>query len=478
MTNVIGRKYEVSILNGALQSNKSELIAIFGRRRIGKTFLVRETYKNNICFEITGIYNVSLKDQLTNFNITLSKYQLTLKKVKNSVNWIEAFNRLGVYLDSIRKKNKKVVFIDEFPWFDTSKSNFLPAFENFWNSYASKRNDIVVVICGSAASYIVNKIIRNKGGLHNRITQKINLKAFNLSETEQMLTKQKLVFTKYDVLQLYMTIGGIPYYIEKINRGESVAQAIDRLCFTKDGFLRTEFTNIFASLFTQHEHHEKIIRILATVRKGFTRNELVAQSKLASGGTLTKVLQELEDSGFIEKYMPYNGSNDSLFRITDEYSVFYIRFIENTKPSNTGYWISMQQQQSFKIWAGYSFETICMKHIAQIKEGLKISGIQSIQGSWIEKNTDNGAQIDLLIDRKDNVINLCEMKFYNSEFAIDKNEVLTISNKINVFKNCTKTRKSIYVTYITTYGLKDNEYSKQLVQNNLNLEHLFVDISN
>jgi hypothetical protein len=190
------------------------------------------------------------------------------------------------------------------------------------------------------------------------------------------------------------------------------------------------------------------------------------------------VLQELEDSGFIEKYMPYNGSNDSLFRITDEYSVFYIRFIENTKPSNTGYWISMQQQQSFKIWAGYSFETICMKHIAQIKEGLKISGIQSIQGSWIEKNTDNGAQIDLLIDRKDNVINLCEMKFYNSEFAIDKNEVLTISNKINVFKNCTKTRKSIYVTYITTYGLKDNEYSKQLVQNNLNLEHLFVDISN
>jgi AAA+ ATPase superfamily predicted ATPase len=191
MTNVIGRKYEVSILNGALQSNKSELIAIFGRRRIGKTFLVRETYKNNICFEITGIYNVSLKDQLTNFNITLSKYQLTLKKVKNSVNWIEAFNRLGVYLDSIRKKNKKVVFIDEFPWFDTSKSNFLPAFENFWNSYASKRNDIVVVICGSAASYIVNKIIRNKGGLHNRITQKINLKAFNLSETEQMLTKQK-----------------------------------------------------------------------------------------------------------------------------------------------------------------------------------------------------------------------------------------------------------------------------------------------
>jgi len=474
MSQIVGRNNEIALFNNALQSKKPELIAVYGRRRIGKTFLIREFFKNSICFEITGIYNVTLKEQLQNFNNALSKFQTS--KIKRPASWIEAFHQLGLYLDTIQIKSKKVVFIDEFPWFDSAKSNFLPAFENFWNAYASKRKDLIVVICGSAASYIVNKIIRNKGGLHNRITQKINLKAFNLYETQQLLKKNNIVFTQYDVLQLYMIIGGIPYYIDQISRGESVAQAIDRLCFTKDGFLQSEFSNVFASLFAQHENHEKIIRILATIRKGVTRNELVQQSKLQSGGTLTKVLQELEDSGFVEKYMPYSGSKDALYRITDEYSMFYIRFIENTKPVGSGYWLTMQQQPTFRIWAGYSFETICMKHIAQIKEGLKISGIHSTQGSWIEKGSEPGAQIDLLIDRNDNVINLCEMKFYNTEFTIDKSYLLAISNKIDAFKKSTQTRKSIFVTFITTYGLKENEYSKQLVQNSLDLEQLFVDL--
>ena len=272
-----------------------------------------------------------------------------------------------------------------------------------------------------------------------------------------------------------MAMGGVPHYLEKILPGESVAQALDRLCFIKDGFLRTEFDNVFASLFDHHDNHEAVIRTLASVRKGLTRNEVLDKSKINSGGALTKTLLELEESGFIEKYLPYKGTNDSIYRLTDEYSMFYIKYIERTKPSKNNIWIKMYGQPSYKIWSGFSFETICIKHVEQIKEGLKISGINSTHGSWIEKNVQNGAQIDLLIDRDDNVINMCEMKFYNTEYAIDKKYAKEIANKVNTFTSSTKTKKSVFVTFITTYGLITNQYSNQYVQNELTIDHLFVE---
>ncbi len=399
---LIGRKFEISILTNALKSKRPELIAVYGRRRVGKTFLIRNVYKDNIRFEFSGIYKGTLKQQLNNFHLTLSTKRKGLKKPSD---WIEAFHQLGQYLDKLKVKKKKVIFIDEFPWLDPRRSNFLAAFDNFWNSYASKRDDLVVIICGSAASYMIKNIIKSKGGLHNRLTNKIQLHPFNLFETEQLLKSNKVKLSRYDILQVYMAIGGIPHYLERILPGESVAQAIDRLCFVKDGFLRTEFDNVFASLFDQHDNHEAIVKTLASVRKGLTRNEILAKSKMKSGGTISKTLFELEESGFIEKYLPYHGTKDSLYRLTDEYSMFYIKYIRNTRPSNTGIWIKVHGQQSYKTWSGFSFETVCIKHVEQIKEGLKISGINAVHGSWIQKNSQNNAQIDLLIDRDDNVIN-------------------------------------------------------------------------
>jgi hypothetical protein len=323
---------------------------------------------------------------------------------------------------------------------------------------------------------MINKIIKSKGGLHNRLTQRIQLLPFNLHESEQLLRYNKVILSKYDILQIYMAMGGIPLYLEKILPGDSVAQTLDKLCFDNNGFLKTEFRNIFVSLFSQHENHETIIRVLASVRKGLTRTQILKKSKMHSGGTLTKTLQELEVSGFIEKYIPYTGSKDSIFRLTDEYSMFYLKYIENSNVSKGGVWNKVFGQQSYKIWSGFSFETICIKHIDQIKEGLKISGINSIHDSWIEKNKQNGAQIDLIIDRDDNVINLCEMKFHNTEYAIDKKYAAEISNKINAFSLATNTRKNIFVTFITTYGLVNNKYKKQIVQNELTIEHLFAEL--
>ena len=462
------------ILSNVLKSNRPELIAIYGRRRVGKTFLIRNVYKNDICFEFSGIHSSSVKQQLNNFHLTLSAKNNSFKKPSD---WIEAFHQLSQYIDKLTSIRKKVVFIDEFPWLDTRKSNFLAAFDNFWNNYASKRDDLAVIICGSAAAYMIKKIIKSKGGLHNRITDKIRLLPFNLNETEQLLTNNQVKLTRYDILQIYMAMGGIPYYLEKILPGESVAQTIDRLCFSKDGFLKTEFNNVFASLFDHYENHEAIIRTLASVRKGLTRNEILSASKISSGGTMTKTLSELEESGFIEQYLPYRRkTKDSIYRLADEYSMFYIKFIENIGPSDNGIWVKIYGQPSYKIWSGFNFETICIKHIRQIKEGLKISGIHSSQGSWIEKNTQNASQIDLLIDRADNVINLCEMKFYNSEYTIDKSYAIEIAKKVNAFISSTKTKKNVFMTFITTYGLSPNEYSKQYVQSELTIDHLFIEI--
>ena len=470
---LIGRKAEKTILTNALESDRPELIVVYGRRRIGKTFLIREVYKKYTQFEFSGIHKAPLKDQLKNFHLTLSS------KIPNTnmpSDWIEAFHQLGQYIGKLKSKKKKVIFIDEFPWLDTRKSNFLPAFDNFWNSYASTRDDLIVVICGSAASYMIKNIIKSKGGLHNRLTQKIHLVPFNLYEAEQLLKHNKVKLSRYDILQVYMTVGGVPHYLEKILPGESVSQAIDRLCFDKDGFLRSEFNNVFASLFDQYENHEAIIRTLATVRKGLTRNEVLSKSKIGSGGTLTKTLTELEEAGFIENYSPFHGTKNSIFRITDEYSLFYIKYIEKNKFSGRAVWMKMQGQQSYKIWSGFSFETICIKHIEQIKEGLKISGINSSYGSWIEKNTPNSAQIDLLINRDDNIINLCEIKFYNTEYVIDKKYAREIVKKVNAFSYSTKTKKSIFVTFITTYGLIPNQYSKHYVQNELTMDVLFQNV--
>lgn len=473
MVELVGRIAEKTILQNALKSKQAELLVVFGRRRIGKTFLIRTIYKNYIKFELSGILNESYKKQLQNF---YQKLVVKTKTAKLPHNWIAAFFELEKYLNRLKSSKKKVVFIDEFPWLDTHKSGFLSAFDNFWNSYVSKRDDLIVVICGSAASYMVKKIINNKGGLHNRLTQIINLEPFTLYEAKQLLKKKNIKFSNYEIVQLYMVFGGVPHYLQKIEKGESITQTIDKLCFKKNGFLRQEFNNIFASLFNEHDNHYTIVRILAKVRKGLTRGEIENKSKVKTGGTLTKTLSELEESGFIEKYLPYKGNKDALFRLSDEYAMFYLKFIENTPVSKKSVWQLIQARQTFKIWCGFTFETICLKHVEQIKEALKISGTYSVNGSWIEKRKKNNAQIDLLIDRDDNVINLCEMKFYNTTYTINKKYAHNIANKVNSFVESTKTQKSIFVTFITTYGLVENQYSNQHVQNELTVNDLFIEI--
>lgn len=465
---IIGRESEKSRLKQALSSDKSELIAIYGRRRVGKTFLIREFFKKEIVFEVSGLADGSMPDQIENFHKALSKVS---KKAKgDSSQWLAIFTELENYLDTIRSKKKKVVFIDEFPWMDTPRSKFLMAFENFWNSYCTKRKDLIVVVCGSAASYMVKKIIKNKKGLHNRISQKIRLLPFNLKETHLFLKKKGIQYTQYDVLQLYMTIGGVPHYLDKLQRGYSVAQNIDYLCFEKDGVLQDEFDILYASLFNHSEKHTTIVKTLAKTNKGLNRKDLLKQSGLASGGDFSLRLSELIESGFISEQDFYQKKKkQTLYRLSDEYSKFYLKFIEPNKKGGKGTWLNLHKKQSYTSWSGFAFEVLCLKHIEQIKKGLGIEAIYSVSSCWYNEQ----AQIDLLIDRDDSVMNLCELKFYNGSYTISKKYYQELKNKIVALQREISSKKNIYLTMISTYGVKENEYSKELMQSELDMDCLF-----
>ncbi len=474
---LIGREKEQLILKELITSNESEFVALYGRRRVGKTFLVETVYQKEIVFSITGLYNQGKNLQLENFtNVLNTKLNGTAQIPTTPKSWLKAFDILKKYLEQLQVKHKKVIFIDELPWLVTKKSGFLPALENFWNSWASKRSDIILVVCGSAASWMISNVIRSKGGLHNRITKRIRLLPFNLYETECYLKSRKIQLEGYDILQLYMVMGGIPHYLKEIRRGKSATQVIDEACFSKDGLLRDEFENLYQGLFNKPERYINVIKTLAQKPKGMTRKELIKATQLSSGGTTTKIFEALEESGFIIKYLPI-GKNVklALYKLSDPYSAFYLKFIANSRANGSGTWIKKSTTASWKSWSGLAFERLCLAHISQIKSALGISGIYTEESSWRKSGTaqTQGAQIDLLIDRGDNAINICEIKFSQAPFSIQKKYADELRAKIATFRASTKTRKSIFLTMITTFGLEENQYSVSLAQQSLSMEALF-----
>lgn len=473
MAKIIGRKSEQELLKSMLQTDKAELIAVYGRRRIGKTFLIRNFLEKQIVFELSGIHGASLEQQLENFTIEISK-KLAVD-VQKPVNWLRAFEILENYLETVVKGQKKVIFFDEFPWIHTPKSGFLEAFENFWNMWASRNKNIMVVLCGSAAAWMIQKVINNKGGLHNRVTQKIRLLPFTLYETLSFFKERKVNLDRYQVLQLYMVMGGIPQYLDEVRVGESAVQAIDRSCFTKDGFLQSEFKNLFRSLFDESSGHIQVVRALSEKGKGLSRNEIIEACNLKSGAGITTILEELTESGFITDYIPFGkNKKDRVFKLTDEYSLFYLKFIEGKKISGTGSWAKFSAGITWKIWNGFSFENVCMKHTDELKKALGIQNVNTETSIWrYSKKGEQGAQIDLLIDRQDQCINVCEMKFSIAPYEITKAYKQELETKLQVFRQISKTKKTLFLTMITTYGVSNPGNYPGLVQSEIVVDSLF-----
>jgi len=458
-----------------LNSREAELLAVYGRRRVGKTFLIRNVFEQQLVFEFSGMHHTTIDQQLQNFAIQLSKSSGA--KLAKPEGWIEAFEMFTNYLTPIIKRKKKVIFIDEFPWIHTLRSGFLPAFENFWNVWASKQKNLVVVICGSAAAWMIQKVINNKGGLHNRVTKKMLLLPFTLGETELFLKERKVNLDRYQLIQLYMVMGGVPQYLKEVEVGESANQVINRIAFTKNGFLHNEFNNLFKSLFNDSINHTKIIKELGKKGAGLSRNEIIKDCSFSSGGGVTQLLEELTASGFITPFIPFGkNAKDSIYQLTDEFSYFYVKFIENQKFYGDGTWEKFSMGASWKIWSGFAFERICKKHLVQLKKEIGIENVHTEVSMWNYKGLKgaDGAQIDLIIDRSDHCINICEMKFSSAPFIINKAYSNELKNKLDLFRNKTNSRKTFFLTMISTFGVANNEYKTGLVQRDLTMDFLFV----
>ena len=438
---ILGREIEREKMDKLLASSRPEFLAIYGRRRVGKTFLIREHLKSQTVFSFTGSYEAETSNQLQNF---YSEYMYRTKGAKETTvpqNWTSAFSYLAEYLYTLQKRKKKiVVFIDELPWLDRPRSGFIQALEYFWNQHASIMNNVLLVVCGSAASWMQNKLIKAKGGLHNRITARIKLMPFNLCETELFCKKRNFKLSKYQIIQLYMVMGGIPFYLNELSQGKSAEQLIDEICFNPIGLLSNEYEQLYYSLFKNAENHHSIIEVLAEHPNGMTRPKLVKGTPLPDGGTFTRTLKDLLESGFVSSYQPFNKKKkDTIYRLTDLYSLFYLKFIKGNVDNNSHSWQKIQSQASFKAWSGYAYENICMLHTNQIINKLGLSGTHTNISSWKHIGNDEipGAQIDLLIDRKDGVINLCEAKFTQDEFIISKDYNASLRRKRSIFKNVT-----------------------------------------
>ena len=465
---IVGRSKEKEKLSLALKSSRSELIAVYGRRRIGKTHLIRNFYNDKIIFSFTGLQTGTRADQIENFMLKLNEVSYEFRKEKPK-SWLEALHLLKIFLTRQKETdNKMVIFIDEFPWVDSHKSKFLPAFENFWNDYCTTRNDLIVVVCGSAASYIIKNIIQNRGGLYNRITSKIKLEPFSLYETELFLKYKKVKMKRNEILKIYMAFGGIAEYLQHIESGDSSVTAIQRLCFEKGALLENEYSLVFKSLFAKGSYHEKIIQILVNSKKmGLTRDELIEQMDVSSGGRFSSYLEELIQTGFVQKYEAYiENYKATLFRIYDEFCLFHLQFMTQFKNNN---WQQIYTKQTYKTWCGYAFEMICLKHVNEIKNALKCDQIQSDNYAWRNAN----AQIDLVIDRDDNIVNLCEIKFFKGEFSIDDAYFDKLLKKEIEFEKTTVTKKTVHTVLLTTWGIKQNENSRAIVAQEVIMDGLF-----
>lgn len=481
MDRIIGRKQERGELLELYNSDRAEFVAVYGRRRVGKTFLVDETLGNRITFRHAGLSPIDengkqnlMKDQLKHFYHSLLSQGM--KKSHQPTSWLEAFYMLEMHLQNIDNGSRQVVFIDELPWMDTPRSKFITALEGFWNGWACHRHNLMLVVCGSANSWMLDNLVNNHGGLYGRVTYEIRLMPFTLKECEAFFQSRSIRMSRYDIVQSYMMLGGIPFYLNYFKKGLSLAQNIDRLFFAPNAKLRDEYDRLFASVFSNPDEMKRIVVCLSTRHAGYTRQEILKKAKIDDSGSATKMLKALEASNFILKYQPFGkGKREECYKLTDSFCLFFLRWVEGHNSMNSDFWMLNQASPSVSSWRGIAFEEVSLSHIQQIKAALGISGVSSEQSAWVVKGDDEkeGAQIDLLISRKDNVVNMCEMKFYGEEFTVTKAYERKLAHRQILISEMVSRRTVIHPVLITTYGLTYNEYSGAFVQT-LTIDDLFA----
>lgn len=481
---IISRYQEQQILQTVFDKRQAQFVAMYGRRRIGKTHLIRHFFQNKgIYFEVTGLKNGALKKQLAIFSEAFSKCFYDNIAIAVPHSWADAFRLLTTRIKAHHKKQPFILFFDELSWLATPRGTFLEELDHYWNTEWKNIENLKLIVCGSAAAWMLEKVIQDKGGLHNRLTSKILLQPYTLKQTEEFLIAKKMKLSRKNILDIYMVTGGVPYYLEFLHKSLSVEQNIQQLCFTENAPLKDEFPQIFRSLFDDAQDHVLLIKTIATKRYGLTREEIIHATKIPSGGNLNKKLNELEAAGFIRSYTPFeNIKKNKMYRVIDEYSLFYLRWIEPHAASGYAFpqhhWHNIGNTSAWNSWAGYSFEGICMKHFHQIQAALHLDRVLALPSSWRYlppkgQSEQHGAQIDLLLDRNDDAITICEIKYSTIPYKLEKSAALNLINKIEKFKHITKTQKQIFVALVTTLGIKPSLWLEDTVHQVVTLEDLF-----
>lgn len=481
---IVGRTAELAVLDKIIASAQAEFLAVYGRRRIGKTYLISEYFKpKGYYFELTGTKDASLKTQLNNFREEFADAFYAGVKQEAPKSWQEAFNQLRRKVEELDTNTKVIIFLDELPWLAARRSGILKSLEHMWNRYLSRFKNVILIVCGSAASWMLRKIIYNKGGLYGRLTAEIHLKPFTLGETEAYLQARGIFLDRKQVIDLYLVFGGVAKYLSSISKGKSSAQIISETCFSPEGALPLEFPKLYDSLFDKAQQHIAIVSALLSKKSGMTQEEILKKTGIRSGGSFTRVLNELEESGFIQSTTEFlNKKREAKYRLIDEYSLFYLTWIKPVvgnqfKNIAKNYWQTLQNSPAYAAWSGYAFEGICLKHVDKIIEALKLSVVARSCSVWSyrpnKEEPQAGAQIDLVIDRADNCINLCEIKFCNSPFQVTKSYAEKLRYKKACFQMQTKTKKSLFITLISSYGAMVNQYYLASVDNQLSMDVLF-----
>lgn len=484
MLPIIGRDKEKEILDQILLSREATFLAVYGRRRIGKTYLIKNFFKNRgIFFHLTGIQEAAMDAQLQNFAVEFSDVFLKGKEQETPKNWFAAFQLLRREVEKIPKKTKVILFFDELPWLSSPRSSFLQALEHLWNRYLSDMANVILIVCGSAASWMIDHVLHHKGGLHGRVTKEMRLLPFTLAETEEFLKERLIVLNRKQIIELYMCLGGVAKYLSYVERGKSVPQLVGELCFSYNAPLISEFHKLYRSLFQNYQEHVLIVKALADSRSGLSYQELVKNTGLPTGGTLTKKLDELQQSGFITEISLFEeGKKNVRYLLIDEYSLFYLTWDSGIsalelQSRHADYWSKQRNSQLWKSWSGHAFETLCLKHIEGIKKELGLGAVQTRLSKWRylppKGSKDYGAEIDLVIDRADQCINLCEIKFYEEPFTINKQYAENLQRKKACFERETQTKKATFITLITTQGVKKNGHSQMVIDRDVTMDALF-----
>ncbi len=471
MNRIIGRGGEQELLRQYVNSNKSEFVAIYGRRRVGKTYLITQTFQGQIDFDMTGVLEGSKEEQLFSFQMSLRQCGYTGKMPQN---WMQAFSALKDALQPRLHQKQVVLFIDELPCLDTPRSGLVKALDLFWNGWCTRQKNIKLFVCGSATTWMIDNIIDNHGGLHNRITHEMHLHPFTLKETEEYIIANKFKWSRLSIAQTYMIFGGIPYYLSLLSPKYGLTENIDRLFFSADAELDTEYQRLFKSLFKNPQPYLQIVQLLTEHKRGLTRNEISEKIGKETGGHLSKMLKNLENCDFIRRYNVRERKinfNNGIYQLTDFYTQFYHDFCRH-RTTDEHFWMNSINTPKHNTWLGLAFERLCMAHIPQIKKALGIDRIRTEYYSWRSKDSHPAAQIDLIIERADHIINLCELKYSKALYAISAEEEDKLRNRMADFEQETGVREAVHLTFITTYGLKENIHSSE-VQSQVTLDALF-----